>query len=60
MHEKIGPKDLKAVVKRRIRGLGDLNAALEGATAPWCRLQRIGLSRIEDKSHYLVLLRHMY
>jgi len=53
MHKKIDPKDLKAVLKIKIRGLGDLNVGLEGATAPWCRLQRIGLSRIVDAPHYL-------
>lgn len=53
MHKKIGPKDLKPVVEKRIKGLGDLNPGLMGCTRPWTRLQRIGISNIADKHHYL-------
>lgn len=48
MNIEIGLSDLKAVIERK-KGLSGVNVGPLGCTAPWSRLQKIGLSTIDNK-----------
>jgi hypothetical protein len=48
MNIEIGPGDLKAVVENK-GGIGGANVGPHGSTAPWSRLQMIGLSTTDEK-----------